>query len=212
MRLPSSARRSVGTATIGVVVAMLLAPVASMAATPLMSTTASDSLYVEYDTLPNDQPGTHDTLGILLGHSTWTENGVVTYDWYNFELYRVHVTWDAGFHILPGYWAGGYFAPAPVAPVSFGPRTAFGTRTLSWQCNVGTCPTMPATVEVTITAIAVGPPRTQTRTGAGSPGPATGVGQEYDATVILDTGGAITLPPLVSWSWLQHGQSRTVAH
>jgi hypothetical protein len=191
---------------------MLLAPVASATATPLMSTTASDSLYVEYDTLPNDQPGTHDTLDILLGHSTWTENGVVTYDWYNFELYRGHFTWDADFHILPGGWAGGYFAPVPVAPISFGPRTAFGTRTLAWRCLTGTCPPMPATIDATITATAVGAPRTQTRTGAGSPGPATGVFQEYDATVIVDTGGAITLPPLISWSWLQHGQSRTVEH
>ena len=40
------------------------------------------------------------------------------------------------------------------------------------------------------------------RTGPGSPGPATGVVQEYDATVIPDTGRAITLPPLVSWSSL----------
>jgi hypothetical protein len=210
LRLP--ARRSVRTATIGVVLAMLLAPVASTTATPLMSTKAFDALYVQYDTLPEFQPGTHDTLTIMLGHGTWTENGVVTEDWYNFELYLGrYITVGEDNHFSP-VWTGEYYPPLPVAPVSFGPRTAFGTRTLTWRCYTGDCPTMPATIEVTITATAVGPPRTQTRTGPGSPGPATGVFQEYDATVTVDTGGAITLPPLVTWSWLQHFKSRTVEH
>ncbi len=126
-----------------------------------MSTKAADSLYVEYDTLPNDQPGTHDIVDILLGHSTWTENKVVTYDWYHFEVYVIHAVLDADFTIEPGHWAGVYNPSSPVTPVSFGPRTAFATGTLTRRCLTGSCPT----IDVTISATAVGPPRTQTRTG-----------------------------------------------
>jgi hypothetical protein len=203
-------RRTAGRAALAVVLLVMLAPAASATGAPTTSTRQSDSLYVEYDTLPNDQPGTHDIVDILVAHSVWTENGVVTYDWYNFEIYVSHAVWDADFNIEPGNWAGGYFAPVPVAPVSFGPRSVSATRTLTWRCLTGVCPTMPATIDVTVTARAIGAPRTSTMTGPGSPGPNVGHGQEYDADVTLDTGGAITLPPLVSWAWLQHGWSRTL--
>jgi hypothetical protein len=184
-------------------------------ATPLISTKTFDTLWVRYDTLPEFQQGTHDTLEIMLGHSTWTENGVVTYDWYNFEMFVGQAEADAN-GLWTAVWAGAYYPQIiPVEPISFSPRTASATRTLRWQCftHIGDCPTMPSPIEVTITGTAVGgPPRVETMTGPGSPGPATSVFKEYDAAVILDTGGEITQPPLVTWSWLQHGQSRTVEH
>lgn len=206
--LGRTARRAV----LGAVLATMLAPTASATGAPLTSTKAFDGLYVEYDTLPNDQPGTHDIVDVLLGHSVWTENGVVTHDWYNFEIYVSHAIWDADFKPEPGHWAGGYFPPVPVAPVSFGPRSVSAARTLTWQCLTGTCPTMPAAIDATVTARAIGAPRISPSTGPGSPGPDVGVFQEYDAHVTLDTAGAIPLPPLVSWAWLQHGWSRTLDH
>ena len=182
-------------------------------ATPLMSTRASDSLYVQYDTLPEFQPGTHDTLTIMLNHGTWTENRVATEDWYHFSLTVGRSTADAD-GAWTTVWVGVYYPPIPVEPISFGPRTAFGTRTLTWQCftSIGDCPDMPSPIEVTITATEVGPPRIETVTEAGSAGLVTAVYRTYDATVILDTGGAITQPPLVTWSELMHYRIRTVEH
>ena len=187
----------------------LLAPTTSAMAAPATSTRVFDLLYAEFDTLPTGQFGTHDRVDVLLSHTVTTENGVVADDRYAFVVYVVHFTWDADFNTA-GYWAGSYSPSPPAEPVAFGPRGVAASRTLTWQCLTGDCPARPATIDATVTAMAVGAPRTTTLTGPGSPGPDVGVIQLYDTVLTLDTDGAIALPPLVSWAWLQHGWSRTL--
>jgi hypothetical protein len=166
------------------------------------------------DCVDQGQPGTHDIVDVMVAHNIWTTDGVVTNEWYNFEVAVGHIIWDADINILPGSWIGHYVPQYPTAPITFGPRGVTAASTLTWQCGaLGGCPTtMPATIDVAVTASAIGAPQVITATGPGAPGPDVGLFHEYEAAVTLDTGGAITVPPLVSWSWLSHGWSRSLDH
>lgn len=190
---------------------LVVVPVSPVsAAPPLTSGTDAHSLMVWFSSLPDDQPGTRDAVQVMLGHSVLTENGSVAGDWYNFEIHVGQYTVNEDLEWVSGWWAS-YSPPVPVAPVTFSPRSAFASRTLHWQCDRGSCPTtMPSSIDVTVTAWALGAPHTTTDTGPGRPGPSTGISQEYDAVVAVDTGGALALPTL-RYAWLSHNRSQTVA-
>ncbi len=191
--------------------ALLLVPVPTTnAAAPDTTGQHFDSLMARWSDIPDVKPGWRNFIDVVLGHTRWTENGSVTADWYNFEVWVGYININADGEWVDG-WQGMYrptLVPAP--PVQFTGHAAFAQAQMTWQCgSAQPCPSMPDGVTITVAAEAVGAPLAGTATDASSRGPNPDVSQQFNAVVSLDMGTEMTVPAF-QYAVLARGSNHTI--
>ena len=164
------------------------------AAAPDRSVMDDHQLWAQYSTLPAGQAGTGDYVQVWAETMLFTHDGETTtaMQMLNIAVYEgtINEIGDAS-----TIWAGEYTGPD--RHVEFGPRDVTAEGTLTWHCNVGACPVMPATVHVSVAARAAGAPTVQVFNESGYDWMTHQVIQRHDITITLDSGGAIGLHPLI---------------
>ncbi len=188
---------------IGVAVAVLLlspgVPSASAAA-PDRSGMEIQRLWAVYGTHPLGQPGTGEYVQVWAEQWWITRNGELVDSTPTLTV----AVYEGGFNEIGDaltVWSGEY--QGTQRQIEFGPRDVTAEATLTWHCSVGACPTMPAVVHFMISARAAGNPETEVENVSTDSRTVHSLRQQTAASITVDSGGAIALPPLLV-GYLEH--------
>lgn len=188
---------------IGVTAAVLmlsLGVTSASAAAPNRSGMDLQRLYGVYGTHPLGQLGTGDYVQV------WAELWRVMRDGELVDTMPVLTVavYETSFNEIGDaltVWSGQY--EGTERQVEFGPRDASVEATLTWHCIVGTCPTMPTAVHFMISGRADGSPETEVDNYSSEARVYHSMRQRSAASIAVDSGGAIALPPLLV-GFLEH--------